>query len=81
LGSDPFGASLDEVVRGEEIEGRRCREALSNGARDRRLPHPVLSRSESEQLEPILALERAPNPYLSDAEDAARRRGHDPLHE
>jgi len=68
-------ASLDEVVRGEEIEGRPLVVKRYQTAQEIGACHILfISRSESEQLEPILAaLKRARILTVSDAEDAAAR--------
>lgn len=56
LGSDPFGAHLDEVVRGEQINGhplqvQRFRSLADVG----RCQILFIDRSENERIEPILA--------------------------
>ncbi len=77
LGDDPFGAFLDETVRGETVGGRpfeirrdRRIEAIANS-------HILfISRSEVDRLKEILAtVAGRPMLTVSDADDFARRGG------
>jgi YfiR/HmsC-like len=77
LGSDPFGATLDEVVRGETVKGRalivrrfRSIEELTD------CQILFVSRSERARLEPILqALKGRSVLTVSDLEDFAQEGG------
>jgi hypothetical protein len=75
LGSDPFGARLDEAVRGEHIDQhplavRRFRTLAEIGG----CRILYIDRSESAQLQPILAaLDHRSTLTVSDLDDSAQR--------
>jgi hypothetical protein len=74
LGGDPFGSSLDEVVRGEKIAGHPLVVKRYQAAQeiDDACHILFISRSESEKLKPILvALKGRQILTVSDIDDAA----------
>jgi hypothetical protein len=55
LGEDPFGAYLDEIVRGEKVNGRPLVVQRYHRVEEVKTCHILfISRSETERLEPIL---------------------------
>ena len=77
LGSDPFGAELDEAVKGHEIEGRpvRFNASVRSGAGSCQLL--FVGASEAENLSSLLAALRArPILTVADILDFARQGGH-----
>jgi len=77
LGNDPFGPALDQVVRGEQVNGRPLEVRRFRRVEDVTDCHILfVSRSERGQLEPILkALQGRSVLTVSDIEDFARAGG------
>lgn len=77
LGSDPFGAYLDEVVRDENVGGRRLVVRRCRNIAETQGCHILfVSRSESARLRPILhAVRNQPVLTISDAEGFNRQGG------
>ena len=77
LGSDPFGAALDEVVRGEVVNGRTLEVRRYQRVEEVKDCHILfISRSERPRLEQILAhLQGRSVLTVSDLEDFARQGG------
>ena len=75
LGTDPFGKVLDEIVRGEEVRGRRVVVERYQSVAEIKTCHILyLGQTESERLEDTLGgLNRKPMLTVSDIEGAARR--------
>lgn len=77
LGDDPFGALLDELVRGERVDNRNLEVARFRRAEDIKMSHVLfISASEAGKLDQILGV-LAGKPILTvgDTENFARRGG------
>jgi len=75
LGEDPFGALLDDTVRGEKVGGRELLVQRYRRAEDVAACHILfVSRSEAARIEQIVAqLDHRPVLTVADSENAARR--------
>lgn len=77
LGSDPFGATLDEIVRGETVNGRPLAVRRYQSVEQIDVCHILfIERSQSERLDAVLAALKGRNVLtVGDFEGFARRGG------
>ena len=77
LGSDPFGATLDEIVRGETVNGRPLAVRRYESVEQIEACHILfIERSQDEQLDAVLAALKGRNVLtVGDFEGFARRGG------